>query len=493
MQDSNRKKGYGLSKSKYTAWLQCHKRLWLQVHRPDLLEQAEMPAEVFVGYQIGDLARGLFPGGALVEFDGQDISRQLALTQELLASKTPVIYEAAFDHEGLFCKTDLLVRKRDGFELYEVKASASVKDYHYNDLAVQVHILRGAGLKLKKAFLMHLNNQYIRQGELELDKLFNPVNLTDELGANLEKISAEAEKAREALAAGMPEIGIGSHCTDPYKCEFFDFCREHLPEYNVFGLCGSNALKARLYKQGILKLEEVPLNELSRNQQIQVECHISKDRHLEPENIKDFLNTLSYPLCFLDFETVQNAIPLYDGDWPYQQNPFQYSLHILEREGGKLIHKEFLAEHGKDPKPEFLKNLLRDLPEKGCVLAYNSSFEATRLRELAEIYPTHKVRIEKIIDSMINLATPFQKRWAYDWKQCGTYSIKEVLPAFIPDMSYDNLEIGNGDQAMKAYADLPGMTPEEVTSTRKALLVYCGQDTLAMVKLWEKLREMAEG
>lgn len=290
-----------------------------------------------------------------------------------------------------------------------------------------------------------------------------------------------------------PKIDIGPHCSDPYPCDFEGHCWAHIPDNSVFDLTGNGVKKFDLYQKGIVKLEDA-LDTLKGKQLQQAEATLNKKVTVEKDELRTFLARLQYPLCFLDFETFMSAVPPYDGLRPYQQVPFQYSMHFRKKPGGKLHHVEFLAQAGVDPRKEFLERLLEDIPEDACILVYNKSFEISRLKDLAEQFPRRKKRIQAIIDSIVDLIEPFRQRFIYSWKQKGSHSIKSVLPAFVPGMSYEGLEIGEGGEAMEAYhemCDLVGK-PKELVKLRNALLEYCRQDTLAMIKLLEVLEKKAE-
>jgi len=476
-----------LSKSRYMKGLQCHKALWLSTNNPGLLGELEATTQAFdQGIKIGELARDIFPGGVPIPYDGLSFDEQVQETQKAL-SKAKVIYEAAFTHNGLFVKADILRKVRGGWELYEVKGSSKVKDVHLDDVAVQYHVITGSGLTVTKAFVVHLNTNYIRKGKLDLEKLFTRQNVTNEVLERQAGVKKEIAGQKRMLKGKEPDIAIGPWCNAPYECDFLCRCWKNVPEDSVFDLAGKGVDTFGLYRQGIEKMKDIPLDLLKGKQLQQVEAARGKKTIVNKKKLREFIDSLWYPLYFLDFETIAHPIPPYDGLSPFQNVPFQYSLHWQKRAGGKIYHSEYLAKPGIDPRKEIVERLLEDIPEGACVLAYYKSFEATRIKELAAQFPKKKKRLQSIIDNMLDLIDPFKARHLYSWKQKGSHSIKLVLPAFVKGMTYEGMEIGDGGAAMEAYhrmCDCAGQ-PKELEKVRKDLLEYCKQDTLAMVRLLE--------
>jgi len=486
-------KTHSLSKSRYMKGLQCHKALWLLTHKPELREESEAANQAFAqGHKVGELAQEIFPGGDLISFDDLTFDEQLQRTQTAL-TRAKIIYEAAFIHSGVFVKADIIRKVRGGWELYEVKGSSKVKNIYLDDTAIQYHVITGSGLTITKAFVVHLDTSYRRNGELDLDKLFTHHNVTKEILERQADVKKEIARQTKMLKGKMPNIEIGSWCSDPYECDFMCHCWKDVPEDSVFDLAGKGADTFELYRQGIKKLKDIPLDQVKGKQLQQVETARSKKLVVSKKGLQQFLEKLRYPLYFLDFETFMESIPSYDGMKPFLQVPFQYSLHWLKKAGGTLNHTEYLAKPGVDPRKEITERLLKDIPEGACVLAYWKSFEAGRIKELAELFPTNKKRLLSIIDNMVDLIEPFKARDLYSWKQRGSHSIKAVLPVFVKGMSYDDMEIGDGGAAMEAYHQMCDCAddPKELAQVRKNLLEYCKQDTLAMVKLLEVIIKKA--
>lgn len=494
-----------LSKSKYCAGVQCPKILWMDRNMPE--QKAEQDdSRMIIGNMVGDLAMGYFGEYTEVPFDRQNIGGMIEETRRLLAAGTDNIAEASFSYNGNFCSVDILRKTGDGYEIVEVKGSSGTEDdnpaelmsEYGPDLAYQYYVLTGCGMNITKVSLMRLNREYIRMGELNLQQLFVITDCTDyvlpmveEVGQNIERIKAVAQQEYE------PDIPLSSRCLKN-GCLYTGWCFRHLPEDNVFNIgwrmWGSK--KDGAYQSGYVSFRQVlegPVK-LTEQQLIQVKTAVyNLPPHCEPYSIRQFLNSLSYPLYFLDFETFQQAIPLWDGVNPYRQIPFQYSLHIQERPFAEPLHMEFLGKEGEDPRRELAERLCSDIPQGACVLAYNSGFEKGIIRSLALLFPDLKRHLLNIQGNIMDLAEPFAKGYYYCREMGGSYSIKEVLPALCggdPELDYSKLGlIHNGGEAMTAFATLYGQPPEEIERIREALLAYCRLDTLAMVKILERLYE----
>jgi len=485
--------GY-LSKSMFIRGHQCLKSLWLHKYRPELKEEADeaLEARFRTGHEVGALAQQLFPGGVEVPYDGLTHAEQLAMTQKLLAEGKETIYEATFEHDGVFVKVDILHRGAAGWEILEVKGTTEVKEYHYFDTAIQLYVLAGSGLKIAKVALFHIDKRYKRRGAIDVQKLFAIEDITAQVREMQPNIAPALAEMRTMLAGEMPAIDIGPHCSDPYDCDFHGHCWGHIPEDSVFDLRERGVDKFALYAKRIVRQADIPLDTLNRKQRQQVESTIKQCDTLGREDVRTFLSSLWYPLCFLDFETVNPAIPLFDDSLPYQKIPFQYSLDVQMQEGGELQHHEFLALPGVDPRRALTDGLIAQIPAGACIIAWNQGFETGVLGSMAGLFPDLAPRIEKMIEGFRDPMTLFRDRTVYLWQQKGSYSIKAVLPALVPELSYDGLDVADGDMAMGAYYDMCAtQDPQEVARIRKALLEYCGLDTMAMVRIVEKLRKMA--
>lgn len=475
----------------YTRGLQCRKSLYLHIHRPDLRVDpaAALETQWKSGHEVGEYARLLFPGGAVVPSEGLTAEERLARTRMEIERGTKVIYEAAFAYDGVFAKADILVRSRGYWNLYEVKCSTSVKAQYLDDAAVRHYVLSGCGIPLHKTFLVHLDTRYVRKGEVIPEELFVRRDITGEVRAMLASIPETLAGMRKMLCGKMPEIGIGPHCGSPSTCDFKAHCWKHVVEPSIFAIRGKGIDKWELYRKGIVNLADVPASALNAAQRMQVEYFLGKKEHADSGKIREFLARLRYPLCFLDFETFGAAIPLYDGTRPYQQIPFQYSLHRIDAAGKKPRHFEFLARPGEDSREEIAERLVNEIPEGSCVLAYHMAFEKKVLKEMGDLFPKTRKRLSVIGDGLIDLMEPFQRRDIYHWGMNGSYSLKAVLPTLVPEMTYKGLKIRDGGMASEAYFAMGEISdPAKLATLREALQVYCGQDTLGLVRLLEKLQ-----
>ena len=520
-----------LSKSRYTAFCQCPKNLWLKVYQPEeAKDDPALQARFEQGNEVGDLAMGLF--GPYKEVtthnaDGSlDLNKMCELTQQYMEQSVDNICEASFALEGHYCAVDILRRNGDGWDIYEVKSSSFPEcdgeetklEKYAPDIAYQKWVLTTCGVKVINTYLVCLNSNYVRHGELDLQQLFVIIDMKDLVDNEYLKVPTQVKLAMKVLSDGNePDIDLSKHCMKPYKCAFLDYCkRQHgVPEDEpmVFGIYSMNfSEKLKYYQAGHISFEDV-LVELQNKtsdpkyikkptktlpiQLMQVGCTLNKTEHINVNGIRKFLSSLSYPLYFLDFETFQQAIPQYDGQKPYQQITFQYSLHIKESATAPYRHEEFLApSDGTDPRRAVAEQLCKDIPMNVCTLAYNKSFECSRIEELALLYPDLAVHLMNIQEHIQDLLTPFQSGYYYIPAMGGSFSIKSVLPALFPDdpsLDYHNLTGGvqNGGDAMTIFPKIQHMQPDEAKVAREALLRYCELDTWAMVKVWERLKEVS--
>ena len=505
---------HSLSKSKYTSFCQCAKQLWLNAYHPDLATFDEMTQARFeAGTEVGGLAKGFlgpYEEATVLKPDGNlDYEAMIARTQKLIESKAENIAEAAFSWQGNYCAVDTLHHTDGGYAIYEVKSSTASADgsgdtpaelkAYAQDIAYQRYVLTQCGIKVTGTYLVRLNRDYVRGEELDITQLFCTTDLAALVEEHQPLVPGNIEKAMQTLAMDQePDIKLGRHCKNPNECAFKAYCMREVPTPSVFDLYRIQFAKAaENYYNGIATLEEARSIKLTDLQQQQVECTLAGKDHIDKGAIRSFLSGIRYPLYFLDFETQQMVVPEYVGTRPYQQIPFQYSLHYIEREGGELKHKEFLGVSGEDPRRALAERLVADIPMGACTTAYNMTFECTRLKELAADFPDLAEHLLDIRDSIVDFLVPFQKGHYYRPAMGGSFSIKSVLPALFPDdpsLDYHNLEgnVHNGSEAMNIYPQIQFMSPEEQESTRKALLEYCKLDTYAMVKVFWKLLEVSK-
>lgn len=490
------------SKSRYTRGTQCAKSLWLKTYKNEVLSVPDENAlaKFSTGNKVGDLACELFPNGVKIEFEGSSLNEKCEQTRKLLENNQEVIYEATFCYDGILIMIDILQNTKDGMIINEVKSSTSLKDIYIDDCALQYYVLSNLGYKIKQVNLIHLNNEYYRGDFLDINQLFVINDITKEVLSNQNKIKENLKYFEEILSKKEePNIDIGTHCFDPYECDGYEYCwakqRNLCENENVFNISRLNANKKfELYQKNIINFKDIKDPSIfNENQQIQIKASLNKEIYINKENIKKFLDTLTYPIYHLDFETFMQAIPEYKGIRPYMQIPFQYSLHIDYKD--KLEHKEFLSECGIDPRYKLVRNLINDIPKDVCVLAYNASFEKGVIRNLALAFPEFSKYLLNIEKNIKDLMIPFQNKDYYHYKMQGSYSIKKVLPALIPNMeqAYKNLNlIHNGSEAMQSFEAMQNMDENERKAYRQALLEYCKLDTLAMVKILKHLEELVK-
>lgn len=488
-----------ISKSKYCAGVQCPKRLYLQVHSPELAEQPDAAAEAIIeqGHEVGMLARRLFPGGVEVDCS-RGLGDAIRATRELVTNpNVSAIFEAVFEHQNVLVKVDILHRRRDGlWRVIEVKSTSDVKDHHYEDVAIQYRVVSRSGVDVASACLAHVNRGYVFDGQnIDAKRFFRIRNLTRRVERLQPKLTFQLRSEFTMLAMpNAPDIAPGRHCTDPVTCEFFDHCNPPRPNDHIGFLPRIHASAAEeLEEMGVESIRDIPDEfELTDIQRRAATCVQTGEAWYSPE-LHGVLAGLKYPLCFADFETVGRAIPPFAGMRPYDQLPFQFSVHSQREPGATLQHHEFLATDASDPRCEFIMSLCSALGESGSIVVY-SSFESQRLSELASWFPEFVDQITAIQARLFDLL-PVVREHTYHPAYAGSYSIKSVLPALVPDMTYDGMEVANGQAAGLAWESLVrgGLDRGDCDRIRKALLDYCGLDTMAMVRLLERLKLEARG
>ncbi|MFH1128956.1 MAG: DUF2779 domain-containing protein [Candidatus Omnitrophota bacterium] len=482
-----------LSKTKYLEGLKCHKLLWYEYNRKEDLPEIDAATQAIMdqGTVVGKLAHTLFPGGIVL---GRDYDPAKQATKSLEAAKLrKPLFEACFVHKQGYALADILNPVEKGaWDLIEVKSSSSVKDEHYNDVAFQKYLYEGSGLKIRKCYLMYINNQYVRKGAIEPKKLFATEDVTkqcDELIPEIEQNIAdmlEIIKKQDAL-----QVKVGPHCDSPYPCPLEDICWGFLPEKgDIFCLYSGKKKAYELLERGVLSIADIKDDvKLSDKQSIQVKCCKTNLPHVDKKGIKDFLYTLEYPLYFLDFETINPAIPAYDNSRPFEAIPFQYSLYVIKEKGMKPEHHSYLAPGDKDPRPEILKQLKALLGNSGSVIAYNATFEKTTLRHASEAYPEYQGWVTSVEERVVDLLTPFRGFLYYHPDQAGSASLKSVLPVMTKS-NYNNMEIADGGMASIEYCRVTfgkEVAEKERQRIRAALEKYCDLDTKGMIEILDSL------
>jgi hypothetical protein len=481
------------------AGVQCLKRLYWQVHEPELGNVPDAPVVAIMeqGREVGKLARRLFAGGVEVPFG--DPEQAIRITGELIADPdVPAIFEAAFENGGVFVRVDILHRCRDGrWRLIEVKSTADLKEQHLDDVAIQHRVVSRSGLDLASSCLAHVNRNYVFQGgSIDVWRFFKIRNLTRQVERLLPKLTFLLRSELRVLVMPMaPQIPPGSHCTSPVTCEFFNRCNPPLPDDHIGYLPRLHASDAEeLEGMGVESISDIPDDfPLSERQRRACTCVQTGEPWFSAELGKQ-LETLKYPLYFMDFESVNPAIPRFWGMRPFDHLPFQWSVHVQRQPEAELDHYEFLSTDSGDPRREFITSLCGALGMSGSIVVYSQQFESQRLAELAAWLPEFAERIKAIQSRLFDLL-PIVRDHVYHPAFAGSYSLKAVLPALVPEMSYDGMAVGNGQDAGLARESLvrDGLDHAESECIKKALLAYCGQDTMALVRLLEKLKLQARG
>ncbi len=485
-----------LSKSTFVKGMQCRKALYLNKFHKELKEEISSQQEAVFeqGTKVGELAQSLFPGGVDCTPESYfNFQEAVIRTRKEIEKGTKIIYEAAFQFNGVLAALDILVKVKSGWKAYEVKSSTSITETYHLDATIQYYTITNSGIDLKDISIVYINNEYIKKGPVDIKKLFKIESVKENVLQLLPGIPNQVDELKKVLTQkNVPSIDIGPHCGSPYPCDFAGHCWKHIPDYSIFNISNLREKKKfDLYNRNVINFIDIPADfPLNENQWMQVNSELNNKIIIDKNKISKFLNGLKYPLYFLDFETFKTAVPIFDNSRPYQQLVFQYSLHVLQGKDSELEHKEYLAKvDGTDPRLEFIENLINDCGKKGDILVYNIGFERGKLNDLAESFPQYSKEISSIIDRLKDLMIPFQQRWYYTPAMQGSYSIKKVLPALVPELSYDNLNIGEGETASNTFASmLTGSFEGDVEQTRKDLLAYCKLDTLAMVKILDKLK-----
>ncbi|MGI9228352.1 MAG: DUF2779 domain-containing protein [Gammaproteobacteria bacterium] len=495
----HRKKIRALSKSKLMAYRQCPKRLWLEVHAADKKTDSPATERSFrIGHQAGEVAQQIYDPngrGVLVNPQHDGFTRAIEQSMELMQQDRPV-FEATFSTGQALALADVMLPakgKAGGWKMIEVKSATSVKEYYHDDVAIQMYIATTVGVDIRQLVLAHIDNQWVYPGKRQYQGLFREVDMTGEAsGRNAEVKQWIKEGQKIVERPTPPDIKTGEQCDEPYQCGFYDLCHtDEGTEFPVHWLPGVGKKKInRFYDKGIEDMREVPDADLSTRQERAKNCTINDSVYADHAGAQKKLLQHKLPAYFLDFESIQFAVPLWAGTRPYQQLVFQYSMHRLDKEG-KLQHRGFLDLSGDDPSRAVAEALVRDCGKKGPVFVYHAGFEKTRINELAARFDDLAEALHAINKRLVDLL-PIIREHYYHPEQQGSFSLKYVLPAVAPDLDYSELEgVQDGGMAMDAYAeaiqpDTPAARKQEI---EQQLLKYCERDTFALVRLWQFLQQ----
>ncbi|MBU1643769.1 MAG: DUF2779 domain-containing protein [Nanoarchaeota archaeon] len=475
-----------LSKSAYIKGEQCQRLLWF-ANRKQLPEVSLADQHKFdQGHDFEKYVYLLFPKA--IDLSGTRGEENINKTQEAIKKKK-IIFEAGVQFEELFIRADIFEPVGNKWNLYEIKSTTEIKPQHIPDLAFQKYVLEKAGFKINKCFVLFLNKEYVKNGEIDAKQLVSKEDVTEQVEL-IDNIEENSQKYLETIKDECePPITITVNCNKPYPCPLKEHCWGTLPENNVLHLTNWRQYW-NFFHQGIIDIKDIPIEtELNPKDEV-IRKAVNKCQVVySKEHLKHFMKTLRYPLYHFDFETFDTAVPIYDKSRPYQKIPFQYSLHIQQKDG-KLEHFEYLADGKEDPRLKLLEQLKGEIEGKGSVVVFNKTFEISVLSKLAEDFPEHSEWINKVLGRIVDLAVPFQNFYYYCPTQKGSYSIKKVLPA-ITGKGYDNLEINNGGDASILYFNSHIKDKEEVKDKlRQDLLNYCGLDTEGMVWIVNELSKL---
>ena len=490
--------GSGLSKSRYIAGTQCHLRLWYESYERELASAPDdaLQAVFDTGHEVGEVACRRYPGGHLVAHDHRHVPQALAETRRILEADTaPALFEAAFEHERVVVRADVLQRlPAGGWRLIEVKSATRLKEVFVVDVAVQLWVLRGAGLDVRDAGVLTLNPDYVYDGvQLDFHSLFTLHPVFDEACALHDTVAAQVHEMHGMLAQPVaPDIAPGDHCSTPYQCPFHGHCTrdQHVPDHGIEELPGLRSQRRiQLETAGIEEIRDIPADFPLTSPQRIAHRAVREDRPLVHGDLTDALAGIVPPVHYLDFETFAPAIPRFAGTRPYDAVPFLFSVHT-EHDSSALGHSDYLHEHDDDPRPKLARRLIAALGREGTICTY-SSYEKTVLRALAAALPELAEALEAIETRLFDLL-PVVRRGYYHPRFRGSFSLKSVLPVLVPGLDYDDLEIADGRMAAARYA-LALSSPDRRERSRAFadLRAYCTRDTLAMVELHHALAALA--
>lgn len=480
-----------ISKSQYLKGIRCPKALWLYKNRSDLSpEVSESKKNVFnTGHEVGELAKKCFKAGFDITDEYYEIDQAIKSTETAIDNGYKVIFEAtACASDKAYSRIDILkkIRGSKSWDLLEVKASTKVKSEHIHDSAFQRYAFEGSGYQIRKSILMHLNKEYVRIGDLNPIKMFILQDITREVFDLSRELPQKLDMCKSTLRRrSEPSIEIGTQCFSPFDCDYIDYCWDHIPEYSVYDVFKGKKLDA-LLSEGIIHPEDVPDDfKMTERQRIDIESCKSGKVFINIERLRGFLESIKFPIYYLDYETIFPAVPMFNYSSLYLQIPFQFSLHIQRKKNGNIRHVEYLHTDTYDPRPNFVRALIDSCKKRGSIVVYNQSFEESVNNSLATSFPEFSNQLKAINERMVDLLIPFRSRMIYHPNMNGSASIKYVLPAFVRDMSYSNLEIQNGgDASLSYYKCIKGLVNDiEREDIFQNLKEYCGLDTFAEVKL----------
>ena len=484
-----------ISKSRFTAGLQCPKLLWWKVHEPEapeLVPDLSQQALFDQGTRVGIVARDYVPGGVLIDLPHYAHRERVEATRQAMADDVAAIYEAGVMGGGVFAAVDILERSEWGWRVVEVKSTTSVKDEPLPDLAVQVYAARAHGIPVIGAEVMHLSRACRYP---DLSNLFARDDRLEAVSELLPRIPALVDGQLAVLQGPLPEAPTGLHCHEPYECPFLGRCWPEPPEHHISTLNGVGRKKTADWEgKGVCTIFDLPPDAKLNPVQARQRRAVCEDRIIVEPGLREALLVFDANAAFLDFETINPAIPVWPGCRPYDQVPVQLSVHRLVP-GMPAVHHSFLADGPGDPREAVAQAVIAACREASVVIAWNASFERTALRALSEALPHLAAELQTVIDRLID-PMPVVRAHVCHPGFGGSFSLKAVLPVLAPELVYDDLAIRDGDSAARELERmlLSGevLSPDERASLRRDLLAYCERDTWGMVLVLDRLRALAD-
>lgn len=494
-----------LSKTQYIKGLYCNRRLWLYKNAR-MKEEFDDSAQAIMdkGTSIGEMAQSLYPEGILIDEQYNQIKEGEEHTKKEIQKGAKTIFEAtAITPDGCYSRIDILNRVgKDDWDLIEVKSSSEVKDYYYDDTAFQRYVFESAGYKVRKSILLHINKEYIKNGPMDPKQLLIEEDITEAVSVRIDGVKNNIKALNTMLSKkeNTPNrLLTPKACGNPFPCGYNEYCWKDIPEYSLLNVLSnrrgrSSELRDALYRAGKYTIDQLPVGfELSQKEIIDLTSYREDKTIVDKDSIREFLDSLEYPLYYFDYETINTAVPTYDGTHPFQVIPFQFSLHIQQKDR-TLKHVEFLHEDRTDPRKPLIECLIKNIGKTGTILAHHSSYEKMVNSSLAEAFPEYEKEINVINERLVDSKIPFSNRWIYNHKTLSSGSLKSLLPVYCPDLSYSVLEIQEGGTASNEYLrTISTQTREEERKKIfRALREYCGLDTMAMVRLIDYLHEVSK-
>lgn len=489
-----------LSKSDYMMYLKHPAWLWLKKFDKHKLPAIDAATQAMfdTGHAFETYAEQLFPGGMQLGFNDYDEYLTLsARTTHALQEGVGTIFQGRFEYGQLTFICDIIqVVEGKTIDLYEIKSSTSAKPEHITDLAFQLHVLEGCGYEVRNVAVIHVNNQYVRSGDIDPKEITTVTDVTEEVKAKSEFTSKKTEEALKSLdkretpdfsplladpKALADWLEVYRHMFNPKKGSIYDLCYLNYETLE------------QLINEGIEYIKDIPSDfKLNTSQAMQVEASKQGRPSIKKDKVKEFLDSLKFPLYFLDYETMASLVPYFDGMRPYQQVPFQYSLHVLESQDAELQHFEYLHTENSNPVEGLCKKLQEQIGTSGSVITWNMSFEKGCNKTMGELCLEYQEFHEALNERIVDLKEPFAKGWYVDADFCGSSSIKKVLPVLVPELSYKELGIQEGASAQRLWMEavLDEKRQEEKQKILDDLIAYCKLDTLAMVEIYRKLCEL---